>query len=51
MDLINSNSTEFRNFYFSTVQMVVLKFSPEVEKCRLNSGTSKSSKLKILLYV
>ena len=51
MDLRNSNGTELRNFYFTTVQKLFSKIfirSGKMHHVELNSGTNKSSKLKIL---
>ena len=47
MDLRNSNDTELRNFYFTTVQKLFSKVfirSRKMHHVELNSGTSKSSK-------
>ena len=54
MDLRNSNDIELRNFYFITVQMLFSKIfiiSGKMHHVELNSGTSKSTKQKIVLYV
>ena len=47
MELRNSNGTELRNFYFTTVQKLFLKIflrSAEMHHVELKPGTSKSSK-------
>ena len=47
MDLRNSNGTELRNFYFTTVWKLFPKIfvrSGKMHNVELNSGTSKSSK-------
>ena len=47
MDLRNSNGTELRNFYFTTVWKLFLKIfvtSGKMHHVELNLGTSKSSK-------
>ena len=47
MDLRNSNGTELRNFYFTTVRKLSSKIfirSGNMHHVGLNSGTSKSSK-------
>ena len=54
MDLRNSNSFEFRNSYFTIVWKLFSKIlirSEKMHHVELNAGTSKSSKLKIVLYV
>ena len=46
MDVRNSNGTELRNFYFTTVQKLFSKIfirSGKIHHVQLNSGTSKSS--------
>ena len=47
MDLRNSNGTELRNFYFTTVWKIFSKIfirSAKMHHVELNSGASKSSK-------
>ena len=47
MDLRNSNGTELRNFYFTTVWKLFSKIlirSGKMHHVELNSGTSKSNK-------
>ena len=54
MDLRNSNGFELRNFYFTTVWKLFPKIfikSGKMRPAELSSGTSKSSKQKIVLYV
>ena len=54
MDLKNSDDFELRNFYFRTVWKLFSKIfvrSRKMHHVEPNSGTSKSSKQKIVLYV
>ena len=54
MDLRNSKGSELRNFYFTIVWKLFPKIfirSRKLHHVDLNSGTSKSSKYKIILYV
>ena len=54
MSLRNSNGIELKNFYFTTVWKLFSKIfirSEKMHHVELNSGTSKSSKSKTLLYV
>ena len=47
MDLRNSNGTELRSFYFTTVSKLFSKIfirSGKMHSVELNSGTSRSSK-------
>ena len=53
MDLRNSCSFELRNFYFTTVHKLFSKIfirSEKMHHVELNSGISKSSKQKVVLY-
>ena len=54
MDLRNSSGIELRNFYLTTVWKLFLKIlirSTKMRHVELNSGTFKSSKQKVLLYI
>ena len=54
MDLRNSNGSELRIFYFTTVWKLFSKIfirSGKMHHVELNSGIFKSSKQKIVLYV
>ena len=54
MDLKHSNGFELNNFYFATVWKLFSKIfirSGKMHHVELNSGTSKSSNYKIVLYV